>query len=102
MNFTVTLELIDADELVKPGMTAAVNIVVTELTDVLLIPNRAVRVRENERVVYTLVDGKLIPVKVTLGQSSDSSSVLVEGDLQEGDLIVLNPPNLGPNFFGAD
>ncbi|OGO22896.1 MAG: hypothetical protein A2Y54_08655 [Chloroflexi bacterium RBG_16_51_16] len=102
VNFTVTMELIDADELVKPGMTAAVNIVVTELTDVLLIPNRAVRVRENERVVYTLVDGKLIPVKVTLGQSSDSSSVLVEGDLQEGDLIVLNPPNLGPNFFGAD
>jgi HlyD family secretion protein len=28
VNFTVTIELVDADEMVKPGMTAAVNIVV--------------------------------------------------------------------------
>jgi HlyD family secretion protein len=102
VNFTVTIELVDADELVKPGMTAAVNIVVTELTDVLLVPNRAVRIREKDRVVYTLVDGKLTPVKVSLGQSSDSDSVLLEGDLHEGDLVVLNPPTSGPNFFGAD
>ena len=36
VNFTVTVELTDADELVKPGMTAAVNIIVAELKDVYL------------------------------------------------------------------
>ena len=51
VNFTVTVELIDADELVKPGMTAAVNVVIQEETDVLLIPNRAIRLVDAERVV---------------------------------------------------
>jgi hypothetical protein len=31
VSFTVTIELTDADELVKPGMTAAVNVVVEEV-----------------------------------------------------------------------
>ena len=38
VSFTVTVELTDADEFVKPGMTAAVNIVVEEVKDVLLDP----------------------------------------------------------------
>lgn len=63
VNFTVTVELTDADEFVKPGMTAAVNIVIKEENDVLLIPNRAVRLVDAERVVYVLVDGQPKPVK---------------------------------------
>ncbi len=43
VSFTVTVELTDADESVKPGMTAAVNIVVQEIKDAILVPNRAVR-----------------------------------------------------------
>ena len=54
VNFTVTVELTDADSLVKPGMTAGVNIVVEEMQDVLLVPNRAVRLVDGERVVYVL------------------------------------------------
>ncbi|MEP6894936.1 MAG: efflux RND transporter periplasmic adaptor subunit, partial [Chloroflexota bacterium] len=42
VSFTVTVELNDADDLVKPGMTSAVNVVVQEKKDVLLVPNRAV------------------------------------------------------------
>jgi len=92
VNFTVTIELTDADEFVKPGMTAAVNITVNEVTDALLIPNRAVRLVDNERVIYVLKDGLPVKVKVTLGLSSDTKSVVVSGDLKEGDLIILNPP----------
>ncbi len=44
----------DADEQVKPGMTAAVNIVVSQLEDVLLVPNRAVRFKDGKQVVYIL------------------------------------------------
>ena len=64
VNFTVTVELTDADELVKPGMTAAVNVVVEEVNDVVLIPNRAVRLVDGERVVYVLVNGQPVKVKV--------------------------------------
>lgn len=97
VNFTVTVALTDADELVKPGMTAAVTIQVKEVKDALLVPNRAVRVVDGQRVVYILKDGVLTPVTVRLGATSDSMSEVVGGDLQEGDTIVLNPPS---NTFG--
>ncbi|MGB7114552.1 MAG: efflux RND transporter periplasmic adaptor subunit, partial [Anaerolineales bacterium] len=92
VDFTVTVELTDADEGVKPGMTAAVNTIVEYLEDVLLVPNRAVRFVEGQRVVYILVDNQPSPVSITLGVSSDTMSEVLEGELQVGDLIVLNPP----------
>ncbi len=101
VNFTVTIELTDSDEQVKPGMTAAVNIVVQEVKDVILVPNRAVRLVDAERVVYVLVNGIPTEVKVQLGASSDTMSVLVDGDLKEGDEIILNPPSVGGGPFGG-
>ena len=102
VNFVVTVELTDADEFVKPGMTAAVNIVVKEEKNVLLIPNRAVRLVDAERVVYVLSsDGKPQPVKVELGSSSGIDSVLIKGDLKEGDPIISNPPSVNGGPFGG-
>ncbi len=98
VNFTVTVEITNPDELVRPGMTAAVTILVKEVTDVLMIPNRAVRVVDGQRVVYILQDGVPVPIKVRLGSSSDTYSEVVGGDLKEGDQIVLNPP---ANFEGG-
>lgn len=93
VSFQVTVEVQDADELVKPGMTAAVNIVVSQLDDVLLVPNRAVRVLEGERVVYIFFgDNRLEPVAVTLGASSETVSQILDSELQVGDVVVLNPP----------
>ena len=92
VDFTVTVELIEADDQVKTGMTAAVNIVVNVLDDVLLVPNRAVRILEGERVVYVLRNGAFEPVEITLGSSSESVSEVLTGDLQVGDSIILNPP----------
>jgi HlyD family secretion protein len=101
VSFTVTVELTDADELVKPGMTAAVNIVVQEVENVLLIPNRAVRLVDGNRVVYLLVDGRPVQVRIRLGASSDTMSVLAEGEVSENDLIILNPPPVGGGMFGG-
>ncbi len=92
VDFTVTVELTNADEQVKPGMTAGVNIVVQKLKNVLLVPNRAVRVVSGNRVVYVLKGGIPQPVNITLGASSDTNSQVAGGDLKEGDPIVLNPP----------
>ncbi len=92
VNFEVTVLLTDADSRVRPGMTAAVNLVVNQLEDVLLVPNRAVRVLEGERVVYTLNEGVLEPRMVVLGASSDLYSEVVDGELKAGDPVVLNPP----------
>lgn len=107
VNFMVTVELTNADENVKPGMTAAVNIVINEIEDVLLIPNRAVRLRDGQRVVYLLKPGELLPVpiNITIGATSDLYSELLPGDIKAGDTIVLNPPvdlpMPGSNHFGG-
>lgn len=106
VNFTVTVEITDADESVKPGMTAAVNIVVKEVNDAILVPNRAVRVVNGKRVVYLLKDGAPQMVEIRLGASSDTMSVVVSNNIHEGDLVILNPPtdmgNPGhPPFMGG-
>lgn len=92
VSFKVTVELQDADASVKPGMTAAVNITVNELKDVVLIPNRSVRLSDGNRVVYLLVNEEPVKTNVRLGSSSESMSVVVGGDVDEGDEIILNPP----------
>lgn len=97
VSFKVTVELTDADPFVKPGMTAAVNITIEEIQDVLLVPNRAVRLVDGERVVYLLVDGLPVRTGIRLGSSSDTVSVLAGGDVDEGDVVILNPPvEFGP------
>lgn len=92
VNFTVTVELTDADDMVKPGMTAAVNIVVKEIKDAILVPSRAIRLVNNSYVVYILKNGTPQQVSIRLGSSSDTMSVVVGGDLKEGDNVILNPP----------
>ena len=93
----------DADEDVKPGMTAAVNIVTNELDNVLLVPNRAVRIRDGKKVVYILRDEEVVPIEIELGASSETMSEVIDGDLQEGDEILLSPPaefeSNGPPFM---
>lgn len=97
VNFTVTVELTDADEMVKPGMTAAVNIVVKEIKDAVLVPSLAIRLVNNNYVVYVLKNGSPQQVTIRLGSSSDTMSVVVGGDLKVGDEVILNPPtNLQP------
>lgn len=104
VDFQVTLEIIDPTEQVRPGMTAAVNIIVSEIKDVLSVPNRAVRLKGEQRVIFVLTDGGIQEVEVEFGSSSDIYSEIIAGDIAEGDLIVLNPPiefatNHGPPPF---
>lgn len=92
VSFNVTIELSDADDSVRQGLTAAVNIVTNRLENVLVVPNRAVRVVNGNRVVYVLQDGQPKQVQVELGVSSDLDSQVLSGDLKAGDQIILNPP----------
>ena len=92
VDFYVTVRLTNPDEQVKPGMTAAVTIVVSQLDDVLLVPNRAVRFKDGKQVVYILKDNQIVPVNIKLGASADVSSQVIDGELKVGDLIILNPP----------
>ena len=93
VDFTVTVELVNPDPMIRPGMTAAVNIVVEKLENVLLVPNRAVRFRDGKRVVYVQnAAGALEPIDIEIGSSSEVVSEITASVLNEGDVVVLNPP----------
>jgi HlyD family secretion protein len=94
VNFTVKVKLADADADVKPGMTAAVTITTKQLEDVLLIPNRAVRLVDGKRVVFILVKGQITSIPIELGATSDLNSEVIGGELKVGDLLILNPPTI--------
>lgn len=94
VNFTVTLELTDDVEEIRPGMTAAVTIVTQEIEDILLVPNRAIkRNYDGDRIVYIINDsGVLLPVVIELGSTADMYSEVLGNSLKVGDEVVLNPP----------
>ncbi len=111
--FTVTVKITDADAAVRTGMTAEVKITVGKQQNVLLIPIQAVEAKDGQQVIYVLRSGETPQaVPISLGISSDEYSALLEGDLKEGDPLVLNPaalsgatqPNvlLGPGGPGGD
>ncbi len=102
VSFVVTAEVENADDQVKPGMTAATAIVVQHVEDVLRVPNRAVRWVDSSQVVYIQdaeSEGGIRMVEISLGASSDDYSEVRSGDLEVGDQVILNPPN-EPLDFG--
>jgi HlyD family secretion protein len=102
VTFKVTVEVTNPDDLVKPGMTAAVDITIKELKDVVLIPNRAVRLIDGARYVYVLEDGKPTRKRIRIESSSDQQSAISEGEIKLGDTIILNPPvEFGPGPGGG-
>lgn len=94
INFQVSIAFSDADENVKPGMSASVSIIVKNIESTLLVPNKAIRMVNGQRIVYILKNNEAFPVTIRLGASADENSQVVGGDLKEGDLIILNPPNI--------
>jgi len=98
VSYPVVIELEQPDEYIKSGMTAAVRVQVDAVRDVLMVPNRAVRMVDGDRVVYVLRGENPLPeqVKIKLGISSETLSQVLEGDLQPGDNVVLNPDALLP------
>jgi len=101
--FPLKVELIDHDAQVKTGMTAVLRIQVEEVTDVLLVPNRAVRMQDGQRVIY-IDSGLPMPkaVPVVLGISSDTMSQILVGDVKPGDMVILNPDVLPQGSVTVD
>ena len=91
VNFKVSLQILNPDAQVLPGMTAAVNITVNQKEDVLLAPNRAIRLVNDQYVIYLLKNGQAVMVPIEIGATSDTNSEIVSGDVNEGDLVILNP-----------
>ena len=89
VNYPVTVRVTNADEDIRPGMTASVTIVVDQREDVLLVPNRAIHTSSGQRTVTVLFEGQQIAVPVTIGLTNDSMSEVTSDQLREGDVVVM-------------
>ena len=92
VEYNVRIRMIDADEQIKPGMTAAVNILVDQKLDIFVVPNDAIVSLDGRETVFVERNGSFKAVPVTLGSYSDFYSEVIEADIAEGEMLVLNPP----------
>lgn len=72
----------------KPEMTTHVRIIISEKTDVLIVPNGAVRFEDGKNVVYVKTKDKTERKEVTPGIRDDKSTEIVAG-LSEGERVVI-------------
>lgn len=111
VTYDVVLTVDNPDNILLPGMTAYVNVILAEKQAALRISNAALRYRpsaevladskvtaveankskhlENgQRSIYVLRAGKMLAVPVTLGISDNKFTEVTGGELSEGDKII--------------
>lgn len=116
VTYDVVVQVENPDEILAPGMTAYVNVIIAEKKDVLLIPNAALRYKpaiknspkeqnsemkkppmgnkekksEQNGVVYILENGEPKAVRVGLGITDNRFSEIHSEVLKEGDKIIVD------------
>jgi HlyD family secretion protein len=107
VTYDVVVEVDNPDQILLPGMTAYVNIVVAQGKDVLLVPNAALRFKPADQAgaksgekgrkkreagtgtVYVLEGSKLRPAIVKLGITDNRNTEVLSGELKQGDKLVI-------------
>jgi len=89
--YTTDVSIEGADDSLKTGMTAKVEVIVQELKDVLYVPIQSVVTVEEKKVCYIHTGSPPAQREVQTGLFNDSF-VEIKGGLQEGDSVLLNPP----------
>lgn len=99
VTYDVTIAIQDPDEVLRPDMTANVNIETGRRSNVLLVPAVAVQAGASGSTVNVIkTDGgqrQTVPVKVKTG-GTDGVYVEIKSGLKEGDKIVLAGMTTGP------
>ncbi len=97
VTYDVVVAVANADLALKPGMTAAVDIVTARRPGVLRVPDQALRytpsgaaaVPAGTSRVWVLRGGKPVAVPIGRGLDDDTNTEILTGDLQPGDRVIL-------------
>lgn len=104
VTYDVVVGIDNADLALKPGMTAAVRVIVDERRDVLRVPSQALRYvpavaaqmsGTPQPRVFVLRDGQPVAVPVQPGLDDDSFTEIVSGGLEPGDTVILSERQSG-------
>lgn len=89
--YKTKFQFVENDERIKSGMTANITIFTAKKDNVLVIPQRAVTTKDNERsVLIDLGEGKSEERKIQVGLRGEDGNVEVIEGLKEGDEVIVN------------
>ena len=87
--FQVISEIKNPSKILKPGMNASVEILTTDLKDVLVLDNEAIMDMQGSKMAIPVIDGKpSAPVSVVTGVRGLDTTEIIFG-LEEGDVVAL-------------
>jgi HlyD family secretion protein len=97
ITYDVVVSVDNPDLALKPGLTAATRIIIDRRSDVLRVPNQALRYVPTGTVpgemkqsrVWVLRDRTPAPVQVTVGLDDDDFTEIVQGDLKPDDRVIV-------------
>jgi HlyD family secretion protein len=98
--FGVTIQVNESEPRLRPGMTAAVEIMVERRPQTLRVPLEAVFERDGRHVCYVATRRGLVAQEVVLGPSN-RDFVVIEKGLRRGDRVALRDPGAAPSDFGS-
>jgi len=88
--YKTTLQFIKNDERIKSGMTANTDILTAIRENVLIIPQRAVISKDNDKIVRVLGgDNAIKEVKVSTGLRGSDGNIEITAGLNENDKVVI-------------
>jgi len=91
--YPTEIEITSACDNMRPGMSARVQIVVSDLKDVLFVPLGAVVNRHQQKMVYVVDGGKMKAMRVEVGLFNQSF-IEIKSGIEVDDVISLRPPRL--------
>jgi HlyD family secretion protein len=92
--YPVEVEILNADDRIRPGMTADLDIIVGEADNVICIPRQALVNKEGKTMVIKREGGKVIHELVIAG-IEDNIKVEIKGGVKEGDTLFIPGGQMG-------
>jgi HlyD family secretion protein len=103
VTYDVVVGVDNTDLALMPGMTASTQIVTDQRTDVVRVPDQALRYvpgglatsgppgdESGQSRLWLLRDGRAVSVPVVLGLDDDSFTEVVSGDVKPGDQVIIS------------
>lgn len=87
--YKVTLQFVSADERIKSGLTANVDIVTAEAPQALSVVSRSVSQKEGKKYVKVKRGEEIVEVEVVTGIRDSSGRTEIKSGLQAGDSVII-------------